>query len=290
MRGRSPSSSSWATGRCAGPWCEPCAAERRPTSRCCDPAAGRGGAPDVLHRHSLLAAAGAARSRTCSPRRRGARACWRRRSGSRSSRRSVPTTRTASTSATSFGRPRRPPGRACTCLGVRPGRTGAAAPTRMPSRHPGRWCASAARALADAVRRRSRHRRPRAGRRRPTGDFHEGQLTVRRDGRAAGASAGLLDVDTVGPGHRVDDLACLGRHAIALGPPGQAVARALGAAGACGASIPRRSRVRTAGVLLSLAAGAVHERGRRSADRSLLLDAARGAARPLTVRRKCTCE
>ncbi|MBK9696116.1 MAG: phosphotransferase [Propionibacteriaceae bacterium] len=39
------------------------------------------------------------------------------------------------------------------------------------------------------------------------GDFHEGQIHV-----AGGRIVGMLDVDTVGPGHRVDDLACLVAH------------------------------------------------------------------------------
>lgn len=39
------------------------------------------------------------------------------------------------------------------------------------------------------------------------GDFHEGQVLV-----TAGAVSGLLDVDTAGPGRRVDDLACLVAH------------------------------------------------------------------------------
>lgn len=39
------------------------------------------------------------------------------------------------------------------------------------------------------------------------GDFHEGQVHV-RDGRVCG----LLDIDTVGPGRRADDLACLVAH------------------------------------------------------------------------------
>ncbi len=39
------------------------------------------------------------------------------------------------------------------------------------------------------------------------GDFHEGQLHV-----AGGRVCGLLDIDTIGPGHRVDDLACLVAH------------------------------------------------------------------------------
>ncbi len=39
------------------------------------------------------------------------------------------------------------------------------------------------------------------------GDFHEGQLHV-----AGGRVCGILDVDTAGPGSRVDDLACLVAH------------------------------------------------------------------------------
>jgi Ser/Thr protein kinase RdoA (MazF antagonist) len=39
------------------------------------------------------------------------------------------------------------------------------------------------------------------------GDFHEGQLHV-ADGRVVG----VLDVDTIGPGRRADDLACLIGH------------------------------------------------------------------------------
>jgi hypothetical protein len=39
------------------------------------------------------------------------------------------------------------------------------------------------------------------------GDFHEGQLFV-----ANGVITGLIDVDTIGPGRRADDLACLIAH------------------------------------------------------------------------------
>ncbi len=39
------------------------------------------------------------------------------------------------------------------------------------------------------------------------GDFHEGQLRV-----AGGRIVGMLDVDTIGPGRRADDLACLIAH------------------------------------------------------------------------------
>ncbi|MGL4831587.1 MAG: aminoglycoside phosphotransferase family protein [Propionibacteriaceae bacterium] len=39
------------------------------------------------------------------------------------------------------------------------------------------------------------------------GDFHEGQVFV-----ADGAVSGILDIDTIGPGRRADDLACLVAH------------------------------------------------------------------------------
>lgn len=39
------------------------------------------------------------------------------------------------------------------------------------------------------------------------GDFHEGQIHV-----AGGSVVGMLDIDTVGPGRRADDLACLMAH------------------------------------------------------------------------------
>ena len=91
------------------------------------------------------------------------------------------------------------------------------------------------------------------------GDFHEGQLTVRREPRGWRV-VGLLDVDTVGPGHRVDDLACLLAHVLALGPSAQPVADRWW--GQAVTRVDERAlRVRTAGVLLSLAAGAIHRPG-----------------------------
>lgn len=48
---------------------------------------------------------------------------------------------------------------------------------------------------------------PREGREATHGDFHEGQLFV-----TGGRVTGLIDVDTVGPGRRVDDLGCLLAH------------------------------------------------------------------------------
>ncbi|QKE83628.1 phosphotransferase [Arthrobacter sp. NEB 688] len=109
------------------------------------------------------------------------------------------------------------------------------------------------------------------------GDLHEGQLTVvgePGDRRVTG----LLDVDGLGPGHRVDDLACVVAHALALGPAGASVAarwrqEALdgGHAGA------EALDVRTAGVLLSLVVGAAdHGRAGGSADPGELLALAEG--------------
>ena len=131
--------------------------------------------------------------------------------------------------------------------------------------------AERARAVGRAVLERSRHLD--LGPVVPThGDFHEGQLTVDRP--APGAPwrvAGLLDVDTVGPGHRVDDLACLVAHAVAMGPPGERVARRWESEARALAD-PGALAVRTAGVLLSLASGAVHGHGPSPV--GVLLDAA----------------
>ncbi len=87
------------------------------------------------------------------------------------------------------------------------------------------------------------------------GDLHDGQVTVSA-GPGARTIAGLVDVDTVGPGHRVDDLACLVGHAMTLGERGAAAAA--GWRAEAGAFVdPTALTVRTAGVLLSLAAGAL---------------------------------
>ncbi|MBR7743375.1 phosphotransferase [Phycicoccus sp. BSK3Z-2] len=87
------------------------------------------------------------------------------------------------------------------------------------------------------------------------GDLHDGQVTV-RPGPAGWVVAGLLDVDTVGPGHRVDDLACLLAHAVSLGAAGAATARRWRTEAARVVDADALD-VRTAGVLLSLAAGAL---------------------------------
>ncbi|MFI7586064.1 phosphotransferase [Spongisporangium articulatum] len=88
------------------------------------------------------------------------------------------------------------------------------------------------------------------------GDLYEGQLTV-----AGGRVVGLLDVDTAGPGRRVDDLSnALGHlEALALAdPPSAERARATARAWevAFGAAGDRDElRLRTAGVLIGLATG-----------------------------------
>ncbi|UJP40148.1 phosphotransferase family protein [Cellulomonas palmilytica] len=87
------------------------------------------------------------------------------------------------------------------------------------------------------------------------GDLHEGQLLVDGSGRVTG----LLDVDTVGPGHLVDDVACLLAHVHAVHPSTPTLGDALRRwADEARAFVDLEAlRVRVAGVLLSLAAGAV---------------------------------
>lgn len=87
------------------------------------------------------------------------------------------------------------------------------------------------------------------------GDLHEGQLLVDEAGRVTG----LLDVDTVGPGHLVDDVACLLAHVHAVHPSTPALGEVLRRwTDEAQAFVDLEAlRVRVAGVLLSLAAGAV---------------------------------
>lgn len=88
------------------------------------------------------------------------------------------------------------------------------------------------------------------------GDLYEAQLLL--DGPRV---SGLLDVDSVGPGRRADDLACLLAHAHVLGLMRPEREERLGAiradwlAAADAVLDPAEVRVRTAGVLLSLTTG-----------------------------------
>ncbi|MDT0166703.1 phosphotransferase [Actinotalea sp. AC32] len=90
------------------------------------------------------------------------------------------------------------------------------------------------------------------------GDLHDANLLLDPTGRAV---VGLLDVDSAGPGHRVDDLACLLGHLAVLPVLAPEVhhhvpatlARWLAAADA--AVDPVALRARVAGVVLSLVAG-----------------------------------
>lgn len=89
------------------------------------------------------------------------------------------------------------------------------------------------------------------------GDFYEAQVSV-----ADGAVAGLLDVDTLGPGRRSDDLACMLAHLAVAGvmAPGQDGDGVRAALFAWQPVFERRVdpselRLRTAGVIVSLATG-----------------------------------
>ncbi|NED96133.1 aminoglycoside phosphotransferase [Phytoactinopolyspora alkaliphila] len=88
------------------------------------------------------------------------------------------------------------------------------------------------------------------------GDFYEAQLTV-ADGRVAG----MLDIDTVGPGSRADDLACMLAHLSVLAVMDPARSDGVRQAGASWIEAFDRSadrfelRVRAAAVVLSLAPG-----------------------------------
>jgi hypothetical protein len=88
------------------------------------------------------------------------------------------------------------------------------------------------------------------------GDFHDAQVLL------SGATvSGLLDVDTAGPGRRADDLACVLGHALALDGIGARDPRTLHATVSAWQDDFEQVvdagelRLRTAGVLLSLATG-----------------------------------
>jgi hypothetical protein len=108
------------------------------------------------------------------------------------------------------------------------------------------------------------------------GDFHEGQLLV-----SGGVISGLLDVDTVGPGRRVDDLACLLAHLVTVqrmntkqGARLQRLVRSwMPAFDAC--VDPVELRLRAAGVIISLATGPYRgQEPRWEAETMAILDAA----------------
>lgn len=88
------------------------------------------------------------------------------------------------------------------------------------------------------------------------GDFHEGQLHV-----AGGRIVGVLDVDTIGPGRRADDLACLIGHLSTIqrmNPEQEAKIRSLLARWVPvfdNRVDPVELRLRAAAVILSLATG-----------------------------------
>ncbi|GGX04509.1 phosphotransferase [Streptomyces lomondensis] len=105
------------------------------------------------------------------------------------------------------------------------------------------------------------------------GDLYESQLLV-----AGGRITGLLDVDTAGPGERVDDLACLLGHLSVLALVDRARAAVVGRLGADCLAVfeeevdPAELRRRAAAVVLSLATGPhrVQEAGWPAATRARL--------------------
>ena len=88
------------------------------------------------------------------------------------------------------------------------------------------------------------------------GDFHEGQVHV-----AAGKVVGILDIDTIGPGRRADDLACLIAHMSTIS--GMNASQAAGVHALLRAWVPVfdervdpiELRLRAAAVIVSLATG-----------------------------------
>ncbi|HEY5249642.1 MAG TPA: phosphotransferase, partial [Dermatophilaceae bacterium] len=110
------------------------------------------------------------------------------------------------------------------------------------------------------------------------GDLYEANLLV-----TGKAITGLLDIDSVGPGHRVDDLACLLGHALVLPCLAPAVYPLVPAAvqrwlAAFDRVVdPAALRVRVAGVLLSLVPGAVTVTGDAGDDVGRIDAAARSA-------------
>jgi hypothetical protein len=110
------------------------------------------------------------------------------------------------------------------------------------------------------------------------GDLYEANLLV-----TGGTITGLLDIDSVGPGYRVDDLACLLGHALvlpclapAIYPLAPAAARRWLAAFDAVVD-PAALRARVAAVVLSLVAGAVGGSGEPGADACRADAAARSA-------------
>lgn len=88
------------------------------------------------------------------------------------------------------------------------------------------------------------------------GDFHEGQLHVR-----GGWVVGILDVDTIGPGRRADDLACLVAHLATIGGMNLLQQEQIRALLAAWVPVfdrrvdPVELRLRAAAVIISLATG-----------------------------------
>lgn len=113
------------------------------------------------------------------------------------------------------------------------------------------------------------------------GDFHEGQVHV-ADGRVVG----VLDVDTIGPGRRADDLACLIAHLSTIQRMNAAQAARVHALLADWVPVfdervdPVELRLRAAAVIVSLATGPYRgQEPRWQHETTLMLDAAQALVR-----------
>ncbi len=95
------------------------------------------------------------------------------------------------------------------------------------------------------------------------GDLYEANILTDGD-----TITGLLDIDTAGPGHRIDDYACLLGH-LAVSPRRSAAAEHRHMVKelwqACAGATPHRLAVRTAGIILTLVAGARRDQRREDA-------------------------
>lgn len=104
------------------------------------------------------------------------------------------------------------------------------------------------------------------------GDFHGGNLLA-ISGRSGPQLSGLLDLDGLGPGHRVDDLACFLGHLFVLAALNPRVESLRGAAERCASAFgaetdPAALYPRSGAVALTLVAGAAG-RGRLAAEQTL---------------------
>ena len=116
------------------------------------------------------------------------------------------------------------------------------------------------------------------------GDFHEGQIFV-----ADGAVSGILDIDTIGPGRRSDDLACMVAHLSTVQRMNQTQASRVHSLIRAWVPVfdervdPIELRLRAAGVIISLATGPYRgQEANWQAETGAILDAAEALVRQVS--------